>query len=61
MPDNGVATEMKAGLESLIETYEADMRLKERRERFVAPGHGDVACQHPAAPPSPPSGLTEDE
>jgi hypothetical protein len=33
-----VATEMKAGLESLIETYEAE-RLKERRERFVAPGH----------------------
>jgi hypothetical protein len=28
-----VATEMKAGLESLIETYEADMRLKERREQ----------------------------
>jgi hypothetical protein len=28
-----VATEMKAGLESLIETYEADARLKERRER----------------------------
>jgi hypothetical protein len=27
-----VATEMKAGLESLIETYEADARLKERRE-----------------------------
>jgi hypothetical protein len=39
MPDNGVATEMKAGLESLIETYEADMRLKECGERFVAPGH----------------------
>jgi superfamily I DNA/RNA helicase len=28
-----VATEMKAGLESLIETHEADARLKERRER----------------------------
>ena len=26
-----VATEMKAGLESLIESYEADARLKERR------------------------------
>jgi hypothetical protein len=33
-----VATEMKAGLESLIETYEADARLKERRERTLAPG-----------------------
>jgi hypothetical protein len=32
-----VATEMKAGLESLIETYEADMRLKERRERTFKP------------------------
>ena len=30
---------MKAGRESLIETYEADMRLKERREQFVAPRH----------------------
>jgi hypothetical protein len=28
-----VATEMKAGLESLIEAYEADARLKERREQ----------------------------
>jgi hypothetical protein len=28
-----VATEMKAGLESLIETYEADARLKERRDQ----------------------------
>jgi hypothetical protein len=28
-----VATEMKAGLESIIENYEADMRLKERRSR----------------------------
>ena len=28
-----VATEMKAGLESLIETYDADSRLKERREQ----------------------------
>jgi hypothetical protein len=28
-----VATEMKAGLESQIETYEADARLKERREQ----------------------------
>jgi hypothetical protein len=28
-----VATELKAGLESLIETYEADARLKERREQ----------------------------
>ena len=32
-----VATEMKAGLESLIETYEADLRLKERRERTLKP------------------------
>lgn len=32
-----VATEMKAGLESLIETCEADMRLKERRERPSTP------------------------
>jgi hypothetical protein len=31
-----VATEMKAGLESLIENYEADMRLKERRSRSAA-------------------------
>ena len=31
-----VATEMKAGLESLIETYEADARLKERRSRNTA-------------------------
>ena len=38
-----VATEMKAGLESLIETYEADSalvakrleRLKERRDQFM--------------------------
>jgi hypothetical protein len=28
-----VATEMKAGLESLIESYEADARLKERRDQ----------------------------
>ena len=28
-----VATEMKAGLESLIETYDADSRLKDRREQ----------------------------
>ena len=28
-----VATEMKAGLASLIESYEADARLKERRGR----------------------------
>jgi hypothetical protein len=28
-----VATELKAGLESLIETYEADARLKERRDK----------------------------
>jgi SH3-like domain-containing protein len=28
-----VATEMKAGLESLIESCEADARLKERREQ----------------------------
>ncbi len=28
-----VATEMKAGLEGLIETYEADARLKERRDQ----------------------------
>jgi hypothetical protein len=28
-----VATAMKAGLESLIESYDADVRLKERRER----------------------------
>jgi hypothetical protein len=35
-----VATEMKAGLESLIETYEADTRLKERREQ-QRPGRRD--------------------
>ena len=28
-----VATEMKAGLEFLIEAYEADMRLQQRREQ----------------------------
>jgi hypothetical protein len=28
-----VATELKAGLESLIENYEAEARLKERREQ----------------------------
>jgi hypothetical protein len=28
-----VATELKAGLESLIESYEADARLKHRREQ----------------------------
>ena len=28
-----VATEMKASLESLIETYDADARLKERRDQ----------------------------
>jgi hypothetical protein len=28
-----VATEMKAGLESLVENYEADMRLQERRDQ----------------------------
>jgi len=28
-----VATEMKAGLESLIETYEADLMLQKRRSR----------------------------
>jgi hypothetical protein len=35
-----VATEMKAGLESLIETYEADVRLKERREQQKEGRHG---------------------
>jgi hypothetical protein len=30
-----VATEMKAGLESLIETYEADARLRKRREHAL--------------------------
>jgi len=35
-----VATEMKAGLESLIETYEADARLKERREQQKESRHG---------------------
>jgi hypothetical protein len=35
-----VATEMKAGLESLIEAYEADMRLKERREQQKEDRHG---------------------
>ena len=30
-----VATEMKAGLESLIETYEADARLRKRREHTL--------------------------
>jgi hypothetical protein len=35
-----VATEMKAGLESLIETYEADMRLKERRSRSTSSAKG---------------------
>jgi len=28
-----VATEMKAGLESLIEAYEADLQLQERRDQ----------------------------
>jgi hypothetical protein len=32
-----VATEMKAGLESLIEAYEADMQLKQRREQALTP------------------------
>jgi hypothetical protein len=31
-----VATEMKAGLESLIEAHEANVRLKERRTRSTA-------------------------
>jgi hypothetical protein len=35
-----VATEMKAGLESLIETYEADVRLKERRSRSTSSAKG---------------------
>jgi len=35
-----VATEMKAGLESLIETYEADARLKERRDQQKEGRHG---------------------
>ena len=35
-----VATEMKAGLESLIETYEADMRLQERRSRSTSSAKG---------------------
>src|SRR5258708_2406298 len=34
-----VATEMKAGLESLIETYEADMRLQERRDQHKENRH----------------------
>jgi hypothetical protein len=29
-----VATEMKAGLEAVIEAYEADKRLQERREQL---------------------------
>ena len=29
-----VATELKASLESLVETYEADERLKERRDQL---------------------------
>jgi len=35
-----VATEMKAGLECLIEQHEADMRLQERRERDKEKRHG---------------------
>ena len=35
-----VATEMKAGLESLIETYEADLRLQERRDNHKEGRHG---------------------
>ena len=35
-----VATEMKAGLESLIEAYEADMRLQERRDNHKEGRHG---------------------
>jgi hypothetical protein len=34
-----VATEMKAGLESLIENYEADMRLQERRDQHKESRH----------------------
>lgn len=35
-----VATEMKAGLESLIEAYEADVRLRERRTRSTTSAKG---------------------
>ena len=35
-----VATEMKAGLEALIEAYEADRRLQERREKQQENRHG---------------------
>jgi hypothetical protein len=34
------ATEMKAGLESLIETYEADVRLKKRRSTSTSSAKG---------------------
>ena len=36
-----VATEMKAGLESLIETYEADALMKERRDKRCRRPVGD--------------------
>lgn len=35
-----VATEMKAGLEALVEAYEADKRLQERREQQKESRHG---------------------
>ena len=35
-----VATEMKAGLEALIEFHEADERLQERREKQQENRHG---------------------
>ena len=35
-----VATELKAGLESLIENYEADLRLQERRDHHKEKRHG---------------------
>ena len=35
-----VATEMKAGLEALIEAHEADRRLQERREKQQETRHG---------------------
>src|SRR6266478_192206 len=35
-----VATELKAGLESLIENYEADLRLQERRDLHKEKRHG---------------------
>jgi len=35
-----VATEMKAGLEAVVEAYEADKRLQERREQLKENRHG---------------------